>query len=496
MLADLRDCLAATSLVTNADTGERIRMSDIVRMGLRFNVWAADDRLKLVKRPIVDAWSVGEREIFRVTTRSGRTIRCTEGHRFLTPTGWRELRSLAPGRAIAGPRRFDAPTELGESMSARRALLLGWLIGDGHLGGSAALTVADSKDAEFADNLARSEFGLQPTVKPERASPTALRVVMTTGRLCGAGKNPLTTWLRGLGIWKNTGCRKRVPDAVYSQPDDVVAAFLQGLFHADGSLSRVEDSTRITIRLSTISEELARGVQHLLLRLGLNAMVKADRRNIGGYRTSTTALWTVAIHERRSAELFLERIGFVGEKHERALSKLVREKQTDAAHYDRIPLEVNDRVRSMRHAARLSHAALGWRDQGKRMSRSTCAMLATRLDDRELAVLAHSDVVWEDIVSVESEGVETAYDLTVGDLHNFCVDGLITHNSGSLEQEADFVAFLYREGYYNQEAPEPDLTEFIIAKHRNGPTGTVKLRFQREFTLFLPYGDESHYPSA
>ena len=69
-------------------------------------------------------------------------------------------------------------------------------------------------------------------------------------------------------------------------------------------------------------------------------------------------------------------------------------------------------------------------------------------------------------------------------------------DSGSLEQEADVVAFLYRDGYYNQETPDPDLTEFIIAKHRNGPTGTLKLRFQREFTLFLPYGDESHFPAA
>jgi replicative DNA helicase len=44
-------------------------------------------------------------------------------------------------------------------------------------------------------------------------------------------------------------------------------------------------------------------------------------------------------------------------------------------------------------------------------------------------------------------------------------------DSGALEQEADMVAFLYREAYYNPEsAPEPDLTEFIIAKQRNGPT--------------------------
>lgn len=68
-------------------------------------------------------------------------------------------------------------------------------------------------------------------------------------------------------------------------------------------------------------------------------------------------------------------------------------------------------------------------------------------------------------------------------------------DSGSIEQEADFVAFLFRDGYYNPEGPDPDVTEFIIAKHRNGPTGFVRLRFQREFTLFVPYGEESHYPS-
>ncbi|HEU5479325.1 MAG TPA: DnaB-like helicase C-terminal domain-containing protein, partial [Candidatus Tumulicola sp.] len=68
-------------------------------------------------------------------------------------------------------------------------------------------------------------------------------------------------------------------------------------------------------------------------------------------------------------------------------------------------------------------------------------------------------------------------------------------DSGSIEQEADVVAFLFREGYYNPEGSDPDVTEFIIAKHRNGPTGHVRLRFQREFTLFVPYGDDSHYPS-
>ncbi|HYZ15712.1 MAG TPA: replicative DNA helicase [Candidatus Acidoferrum sp.] len=69
-------------------------------------------------------------------------------------------------------------------------------------------------------------------------------------------------------------------------------------------------------------------------------------------------------------------------------------------------------------------------------------------------------------------------------------------DSGAIEQEADIVTFLYRDVYYNKEtSPEPDATEFIIAKHRNGKVGTIKLRFMPEHTLFVPHGDDSHYPA-
>ena len=67
-------------------------------------------------------------------------------------------------------------------------------------------------------------------------------------------------------------------------------------------------------------------------------------------------------------------------------------------------------------------------------------------------------------------------------------------DSGSLEQEADIVAFLYRDAYYNREtSTEPDVTELIFAKHRNGRVGTVKLRFRPEHTLFQAYADDAHY---
>jgi len=59
--------------------------------------------------------------------------------------------------------------------------------------------------------------------------------------------------------------------------------------------------------------------------------------------------------------------------------------------------------------------------------------------------------------------------------------------SGSIEQDADVVAFIYREDYYKETEENKGLAELILAKQRNGPTGTVKLAFLREFTRFENY---------
>lgn len=57
--------------------------------------------------------------------------------------------------------------------------------------------------------------------------------------------------------------------------------------------------------------------------------------------------------------------------------------------------------------------------------------------------------------------------------------------SGAIEQDADVVLFLYRDDYYDPESEKQNTGEVIIAKHRNGPTGTVELMFKKEFTKFL-----------
>ena len=95
---------------------------------------------------------------------------------------------------------------------------------------------------------------------------------------------------------------------------------------------------------------------------------------------------------------------------------------------------------------------------------------------------------WEHIASITPAGDSDVFDLTVdGDLHNFVASDLVVHNS--IEQDADVVLFLYREGLHNREIDRAK-TDLIVAKNRNGPVDDLKLVFIDSQTAFRePYMD-------
>ena len=484
MLSDLRDCLAGESLVTDADTGDRVPIREIAERGMRFNVWAMGADMKLHKRRISDAWAVKVQPVYRLVTRLGREIRCSGGHRFRIASGeWKPVREIARGTVIALPRLLGEPV-IPSTMSVAQASILGWLLGDGYFGGSAALTVSTEDEAEIAVAMAKEAFPeLQPYWKDERKDTPAKRVFLTTGQLCGAGKNTATRWLRGLGLWGIRGAGKFIPPEVFRQPNEVVAACLRGLFHADGGIVGGAKE----IKLVSISERLVRDAQHLLLRLGINASVRSNLHRASGFRPSTSVIWTLAISGRGPITSFMKNVGFLGRKHDDAIAGLPTEaKKGDTGHVDRLPREVSAIVAGWKAKRNLSHRDLGWCDQGKMMSRATAGMLAITLSDPILEMFANSDLIWDEVKSIDLVGDEMTYDLVVSDLHNFVVDGFITHNSGELEEDADVVLLCYREAYYLINDPRSaDLGERIallqndmevnIAKQRNGPPGPVKV---------------------
>jgi replicative DNA helicase len=116
-------------------------------------------------------------------------------------------------------------------------------------------------------------------------------------------------------------------------------------------------------------------------------------------------------------------------------------------------------------------------------SRERAALEAGIAASERLAALATSDVYWDEVVSVEPDGEDEVYDLTVDGLHNFVAEDIIVHNS--IEQDADLVMFIFREEVYKQDDPDiQGKAEIIIAKQRNGPTGKIKMAFLKNCTRF------------
>jgi ribonucleoside-diphosphate reductase alpha chain len=237
----------------------------------------------------------GRNEIMELRFSDGSRLRCTPNHRVWTANrGWVEARDLtdqdkvvrsirhAPrpmansylpveAQLIAHYERSLKPLELPAKWDPEFAHYLGWVVGDGCIESRNAIAVTVYGTEEEQNTILPRHHALLTSItgfesKPSRQANGTLQLRVTRR---GFGQ-----FLAMLGISTGRAPEKHVPDAIFEAPEDAVVAFLRGLFDADGCVVDQANGTRY-VGLSSRSEELLIGVQELLASLGIASRIYA-----------------------------------------------------------------------------------------------------------------------------------------------------------------------------------------------------------------------------
>ena len=500
-LSDLRDsgCLAGDTLITRADTGERVAIKNLVGQK-NVPVFSLGSNYELVSVPAAKIFPSGRKKIFELETRSGRKIKASANHPFFTLEGWARLDKLRVGERVALPRKLQAE-KTGKVISDNELILLAHLLGDGCVLPRQPIhyTSADKENLAAVEKSARELFDISARKVLQKnwwhlylPSPYHL----THGK-----HHPIMNWFAELGISPVRSYEKRVPEAVFTSGEKQIRLFLRHLWATDGNISwkkLVGRKDAASIYYASSSFELARDVQHLLLQLGIWSNVKKVLQ--GRYRP----MYYVHVQSAPVQLKFCELVGSFGERG-KIVPKIIKSLKTiySNTNTDTLPQE----IWQLLIEPEKEKAGVSWRSLAAGMevayngtalfasglSRMRLAKVATTLSSEKLLHLAESDIYWDEVVSVEPLGVEEVYDMTVDGTHNFVANDFIVHNS--IEQDADIVMFIHKEDRYKEESEKTNIAEILIEKHRNGETGKIELFFNDKKATFQSM-DKSNYSGA
>ncbi len=247
----------------------------------------------LASRPVAAFYDRGVQPVVEVTTRLGRTLRCTPTHPVLTPDGWKAAGELSPGDRIATPRVL--PYFGNEAMAEHELKLIAYSLSDGSSTSQSKVTTAVPEIKSDLTDIAQ-QFGLQLRVyaKPNNRAKQ-FRFVQPLGQRADAET-------------------KAIPDCIFRLPRAQLMLFLKTLFSCDGSVY-VNQHGQPGISYSTLSQRLAQDVQHLLLRFGFVTKLRKKISKVNGQPYTAYEIQLLGVSE---VMRFLSEIGIDGREEAKA----------------------------------------------------------------------------------------------------------------------------------------------------------------------------------
>ncbi len=432
-------CLAGDTLITMED-GSLIEIKDLEHNSL--GVLSLDKEYKIAKTPKQEFFKRPVKKLLEIEFRSGRKIKLTPEHPLLTIKGWKPAQELSKKSRVATPRKQEVFGK--EFLRECEIKLLAYLIAEGHTAKRAVWfsntdkkIISDFKQAvkEFDEKL-KVNLSNYCNWRVVNSNPKTVivKAVRKNGKFAKGTKiapvNSLRSWLKSRGIYDLLSHEKVIPQNVLRLPKQKLALFLNRMFSCDGSI--YFESKRYRLSYSSVSEKLARQMQHLLLRFGVLSKLRKKTTKINGKSFDSFEI----VVQGESLEIFLQEIGFYGEK-ELKQQKALAETQaiTRNPNLDTIPKEIWKQYRPQ-----------NWAEIGRKLghkypkslresinyapSRQKMLQIAKQDNCEIMKQLAKSDIYWDEIKEVtELAGDFEVYDISVPEKHNFVANDIIVHNS-------------------------------------------------------------------
>ncbi len=435
-------CLPGRTRVVDYRTGKRVPIEAIVRGEAQGIVVVSldEDTLRLVPRRVLAAFPSGRTRVYRLRTSTGRVLEATANHPLYTPEGWRDLGELRPGDSIALPRYL--PYQPSEDLRPQELDLLGFALSKGSLRHTSGFYLYPSSEEElWAMREALAGFANTRTRLVWRRGVAHLHV----GRQNPKAPSEAEAFLWEMGLMGLSAREKQLPERVFGLPLEGVARLLGRLWAGDGGV----DPKERLIFYATASQALAQGVQHLLLRLGLQSrLVEQDFPHGGGRKGYGVHL----LGGLEAAWRFARWVGpYLLGKGKRDLERLLSSwKGEERSTKDILPLAFLPLVQEAlaQGLLRSGKGRLG-------LSRSPQVRLAALTGSLALWRLAGAEVYWDRVEAIEPLGEEEVYDLTVEGTHTFLAEDVIVHNSHA----AAYSLLSYQTAYVKAHYP----VEFMAA---------------------------------